>query len=108
MILTTIAQTFLAILIQIAFGLATNDWTLGGTIACVWWWSREHVQAEYRWIEEFGGETNSTQSYLGGFHPKVWSLTGSLGFIVPMLACLVFYHFTEQLQYKYFFISLFN
>lgn len=35
---------------------------------------REHAQAEYRWIEEFGGHRRAFLPWWGGFDLRIWGV----------------------------------
>lgn len=52
---TPMIHAAIAATLQILLGLLLGNWWLGGLLACAWWTAREHTQAEYRWIESYGG-----------------------------------------------------
>lgn len=49
-----IGHAIAAVALQCAVGLMLGDWHTGGLVGCMWFIAREHTQAEYRWIAEFG------------------------------------------------------
>jgi len=44
----------------------------GACAAIAWAVAREVTQAEYRWIERFGGGLRANMPPWGGFDPAVW------------------------------------
>ena len=52
---------------------------------------REHAQAEYRWIAQFGNGKRANMPWWGGFDWHVWNLPSLLDWLVPVLACAVVY-----------------
>lgn len=75
-----------AIWSQLAVLLITGSIVAGAAFASALFIGREHAQAEYRWIERFGGGLRANMPWWGGFDPKVWS-AGSLGdVLLPVLA----------------------
>lgn len=63
----------LALLMQAAVALATGNWWLGAALAIGVFGGREHAQAEYRWIEQYGEGRRANMPWWGGFDPKVWT-----------------------------------
>ena len=45
----------------------------GACAAIAWAVAREVTQAEYRWIERFGGGLRANMPWWGGFDPAVWA-----------------------------------
>lgn len=78
-----LAHLFLALLIQIAVFLPTRSWAAGAMAACAWAISREITQAEYRWIEQFGGGLRANMPWVGGLDPRVWHADAMLDWLVP-------------------------
>ena len=62
----------LAILIQLIVALPLRSWAGGAVAASCWAISRELTQAEYRWIEQFGGGLRANMPWWGGFDLRVW------------------------------------
>lgn len=80
-----------AVMLQCVAGVLCADWFTGGAIGCVWFIAREHTQAEYRWIAQFGGGKRANMPWWGGFSWRVWNLPSLLDWLVPVLACAVVY-----------------
>ena len=57
----------LALTIQILVGRLTGNWWAGAALASAYFVGREVTQAEYRWIELYGGPAR--QHALGGVRP---------------------------------------
>lgn len=84
---TPLIHALIAVAAQLAVGKVTGNWWLGGALACTWWAAREHTQAEYRWIEQFGQGQRAVMPQWGGFDPRVWDRASLLDFAVPIAAC---------------------
>lgn len=63
----------IALLLQAGTALLFRNWGAGAVVAAAWAISREVTQAEYRWIEAFGGGLRANMPWWGGFDPRVWS-----------------------------------
>jgi len=75
-----------ALLIQLAITLLLRSLPAGAAAACVWSVSREITQAEYRWIEQFGGGLRANMPWWGGLDYRVWlKLDPWLDCILPSL-----------------------
>lgn len=88
---TPLIHAAIAVAAQVLVGLLTGNWWLGGALACLWWIAREHTQAEYRWIEEFGRGMRANMPQWGGFDPRIWNVPSVLDWLVPVIACLLIY-----------------
>ena len=78
-----------ALLIQLAITLLLRSLPAGAAVACVWAVSREITQAEYRWIEQFGGGRRANMPWWGGLDHRVWlKLDPWLDWIVPSLLAI--------------------
>ena len=80
-----LAHILLALLIMVPLALFTRSWAAGAAAACAWSISREITQAEYRWIEQFGGGLRANMPWWGGFDPGVWHGDAMLDWAVPSL-----------------------
>lgn len=80
-----------AVAVQCAVGLVSGMWGTGGAIGCMWFIAREHTQAEYRWISQFGAGKRANMPWWGGFDWRAWNLPSLLDWLVPVLACAVVY-----------------
>ncbi|EHK4262480.1 TPA: hypothetical protein MX298_000855 [Escherichia coli] len=78
-----------AILLQIFTGLITGDFIIGGVAGSVFFIAREHTQAEYRWIANFGDGKRANMPCWGGFDCRVWNTPSMLDWLVPAVACAV-------------------
>ena len=88
---SVIGHILLALLIQLAVRLITRSWPTGAAAACAWAISREVTQAEYRWIERYGGGLRANMPWWGGLDPAVWqSLDPWLDWIVPCFVVVAF------------------
>lgn len=58
--------------IQVAIGLLTGNWWVGGALASSYFIGREVAQAEYRWIEHFGEGLRANMPWNAVFDPRVW------------------------------------
>ncbi|MNR58175.1 hypothetical protein D3C85_1791080 [compost metagenome] len=68
-------------------GLVTGNWWIGAALACTWWLAREHTQAEYRWIEQFGQGLRAHMPWWGGFDPRAWTMGSALDLAAPIAVC---------------------
>ena len=86
MLTLPIGHIALALATQFAVRWLTRSWTAGTAAACAWAISREITQAEYRWIEQFGGHKRANMPWWGGLDPRVWHTVHSwLDWIAPCL-----------------------
>lgn len=78
-----------ALLIQVAIALLLRNWPAGAAAACAWSISREITQAEYRWIEQFGGGLRANMPWWGGLDRRVWLQADPwLDWVLPSLLAL--------------------
>jgi hypothetical protein len=81
-----IGHILLALAIQLLVKLLTRSWAAGAAAASAWFISREITQAEYRWIEQFGGGLRANMPWWGGLDPRVWQhLDPWIDWIAPSL-----------------------
>ncbi|HDX3035648.1 TPA: hypothetical protein ROA62_000129 [Escherichia coli] len=81
----------IAVILQCAVGLVSGVWSAGAAIGCIWFIAREHTQAEYRWIAQFGAGKRANMPWWGGFDWRAWNLPSLLDWLAPVLACVVVY-----------------
>lgn len=81
----------MASILQCVLGLSFGLWAAGGALGCIWFIAREHTQAEYRWIAQFGAGKRANMPWWGGFSRRAWNLPSLLDWLVPVLACAVVY-----------------
>jgi hypothetical protein len=79
-----LSHVAIALLIQVAVtkGLRTS-WLAGAAAASAWAIAREITQAEYRWIEQFGGGLRANMPWWGAVDPRVWHADALLDWLVP-------------------------
>lgn len=76
----------LAVLIQLGIRFALKSWSAGAAAAIAWFVSREITQAEYRWIEHYGGGLRANMPWWGGLDLRVWQHADPwLDWIVPTI-----------------------
>lgn len=68
----------------ILFGLTGNAWYGVGT--SLFYLGRELAQAEYRWIENYGGGKRANMPFTGQFDPRVWSFKSLSDMAFPIAA----------------------
>jgi hypothetical protein len=82
-----IDHILLALLIQLTIRGILRSWSAGAAAAIAWAVSREITQAEYRWIEHYGGGVRANMPWWGGFDGRVWQYADPwLDWIVPSVA----------------------
>ncbi|HBE2829182.1 TPA: hypothetical protein KL429_000538 [Escherichia coli] len=89
-----LAHATIAVTLQCCIGFLWGLWGAGGAIGCIWFIAREHTQAEYRWIAQFGAGKRAGMPWWGGFDWRAWNLPSLLDWFVPVLACAVVYFAT--------------
>lgn len=94
---TPLIHAALAAAVQALVGLLTGNWWLGGALACTWWIAREHTQAEYRWIEQFGQGQRAAMPQWGGFDLRIWNVGSVLDWLVPVLCCCLVWWYVQRL-----------
>lgn len=80
-----IEHTIVAICLQCTPGVLWGDWIIGAALAAGWFWSREHSQNEYKWIQVNGGK-RTWIAPLMALDVRKWSLDSWLDALVPTLA----------------------
>lgn len=89
----------IAVLIQLLVVLAFRSWGGGAAAACAWSISREITQAEYRWIEHYGGGLRANMPWWGGFDMRVWNHADPwLDWIVPCVAVIAIAIIAKRLK----------
>lgn len=94
--ISPLLHALVATALQAIAGLLLGDWFTGGSIGCVWFLAREHTQAEYRWIAQFGGGKRANMPWWGGFDPRAWNAASMLDWLVPVSACSIVYIIATQ------------
>lgn len=88
--LTHFEHAAVALAIQIILSLITGNIWVGAAAGAFFFIGREHDQAEYRWINQFGDGKRSNLPFFGGLDPKVWrgQYDAWLDWLIPALACV--------------------
>jgi hypothetical protein len=73
-ILFEFQHTLIALTVQAAIGLATGNWWIGAALMSGVFISREHAQAEYKWIEHYGQGRRANLPWWGWADPRVWDV----------------------------------
>lgn len=81
----------IAVALQVTVGIKLGLWGIGGALGCLWFIAREHTQAEYRWIAEFGYGKRANMPWWAGFDPQAWDAASALDWLVPVLMCSAIY-----------------
>lgn len=80
----------LALTIQVLVFSFSRNWLAGAAAASAWAISREITQAEYRWIEVYGGGLRANMSWWGGLDMRVWQkIDPWLDWSLPSLLVLI-------------------
>ena len=83
-------HTLIALSVQAAIGLATGNWWTGAALAAGIFAGREHAQAEYRWIEQFGHHKRANLHPLDALDIKMWDFHSWFwNLALPIFAVLV-------------------
>lgn len=69
---TNFYHAIYALVFQAIIGFLTGNWWAGAAAGAFFFIGREHTQAEYRWIKEFGGGKRANLPEFGGLDPRVW------------------------------------
>ena len=86
--LTPLGHAIVAVCWQVIVGVIIGDWWVGGLLGCMWFMAREHTQAEYRWIAQYGAGKRANLPWWGGFDPRAWSVPSLLDWLVPVLCVM--------------------
>ena len=84
--LDILGHLLLALVIQSIVRFFCGSWFAGAAAASAWAISREITQAEYRWIERFGGGLRANMPWWGGLDVRVWQKADPwLDWVLPTL-----------------------
>lgn len=84
-----LSHSALALLIQAAVALPLRNIWAGAAAAAAWAISRELTQAEYRWIEKFGGGLRANMPWWGGMDLRVWHSDALLDWTMPSATVVI-------------------
>lgn len=65
-------HALLCIAVQFAGGIMFGQWDIFAAFSVLFFAGREHAQAEYRWIEKYGGGRRANMKWQNAFEFKVW------------------------------------
>ena len=89
MMLGVIGHVVLALAMQALVDRLTGSRVAGACAAIAWAVAREITQAEYRWIERFGGGLRANMSWWGGLDLTVWTKADQwLDWLLPSVAVI--------------------
>ncbi len=81
-----LGHILLALIVQLPIARLLKSWYAGAAVAAALSISREITQAEYRWIEQYGGGLRANMPWWGGLDFRVWQYADPwLDWIVPSL-----------------------
>lgn len=60
-------------------------------LAAAFFLGREHAQAEYRWIDAYGGGQRANMPWWGGFDPRAWTFKGLMDWLLPLLVAVSYW-----------------
>jgi hypothetical protein len=84
-----VEHILLAVVIQLIIRFILGSRSAGAAAAVAWAVSREITQAEYRWIEHYGGHLRANMSWWGGLDPRVWQYADPwLDWIAPSVVAV--------------------
>lgn len=83
--MTYLKHPLLALAMQCAIALLGGSLWLGACAASAFYISREMTQAEYRWIERFGGGRRANMPWNGPFDLRVWSAKDWTDWLGPVV-----------------------
>ncbi|MNP49120.1 hypothetical protein D3C76_1432880 [compost metagenome] len=89
--ISPLLHAVIAVLVQGIVGYSLGSWGYGAVIGSLWFVAREHTQAEYRWIAQFGNGKRANMPWWGGFDRRAWNLPSLLDWLVPVVACSAVY-----------------
>lgn len=90
-------HAFVTVAVQIALGLLTGNWWVGGVAAAAVYAGREHAQAEYRWIESWGSGHRINMPWYGGFQPRSWNKKSIKDVIYPVFAAIIIFYIVRAI-----------
>ena len=89
MLLGMLGHVALALALQALVDRLTRSRVAGACVAIAWAVARELTQAEYRWIERFGGGLRANMPWWGGLDGRVWAKADPwFDWLLPALAVI--------------------
>lgn len=80
---------FVMILGAISWLVSLPSWM--PLLAAAFFLGREHAQAEYRWIDAYGGGQRANMPWWGGFDPRAWTFKGLMDWLLPLLVAVSYW-----------------
>lgn len=97
--MSLLAHTLFALGLQTIIGIITRNWWAGAALPCGYFVGREVAQAEYRWIETFGGGLRANMPWHAAFDPRVWQTIDQFAdWAGPLVACIALGLWASQRQ----------
>jgi len=87
--LGTIEHTGITIILAVLSWLLTGNPIWGALAGAGIFIGREHAQAEYRWIENYGNGKRANMPWYGGFSVKAWDTKSVLDALLPIMAAAI-------------------
>ena len=88
MSLYDIEHALYALIAQAIVGFLTGEWFWGGVIPVAFFVSREHAQAEYRWIEHFANGKRANMPWWATLDKRVWDVHSLWWNLLCPVACV--------------------
>ena len=73
----------------VIFAFSLPEWCVW--LAAAFFLGREHAQAEYRWIDAYGGGQRANMPWWGGFDPRAWTFKGLMDWLLPLLVAVSYW-----------------
>lgn len=94
---TPLEHAAIAAAAQVLGGLFLGNWWVGGLLGCCWFAAREHTQAEYRWIAQYGQGLRANLPWWGTLDPRAWTWGSVLDWAAPAVGCAALWFFLGRL-----------
>lgn len=78
-------HAIIALVLQFIVGTLTGDWWIMAALISGFYLGREHGQAEYRWIERFGGGLRKNLPWYGVLDRRVWDIHSITDWVLPIV-----------------------
>ncbi len=86
--MSLLEHTFAALAVQAIIGRVTGNWWAAAAAPSAYFIGREVAQAEYRWIEAYGGGLRANLPWHAVFEPRVWQTADQIADgLGPLAAC---------------------
>lgn len=83
------SHTLIAVAVVGGVGWLGEPW-IGAVLIIAFFAGREHAQAEYRWVQEFGAGKRTNMPLWAGFDPRAWdSASFLIDLVLPGVAAVL-------------------